>query len=171
MAQFGPALNFLLDLEDRARTYAIHTDNNGKGVIAGINEGAWPVEYAAIAAAEVSKRAALVSDFYLKNYWDQRKLTALASQDIANRVLAADVNMQFHEGGILLQRAINTITPGTLTMDGVIGPITLAAANACDRGLLLDAFRKQAVLYYQAVVAKNPADAPYLAGWTARAMA
>lgn len=171
MAQFVPALNFLLDLEDRARTYAVNVDNNGNGVIAGINEGAWPVEYAAIAAAEVSARAALVSDFYLKNYWEPRKLTALASQNIANRVMAADVNMQFHEGGILLQRAVNTLGGAQVTVDGVIGPITLAAANACDPAALLDAFHKQAVLYYQSVVARNPADAPYLAGWTARAMA
>lgn len=171
MAQFGPALNFLLDLEDRARTYAIHTDNNGKGVIAGINEGSWPVEYAAIAAADVSARAALISDFYLKNYWDPRRLVSLTSQDIANRVLAADVNMQFHEGGVLLQKAVNTLGGAQVAVDGAIGPITLAAANACDPVALLSAFRKQAVLYYQEVVARNPADEAYLAGWTSRAMA
>lgn len=171
MAEFTPALDYLLDLEDRARTYAVNVDNNGKGVIAGINEGAWPVEYAAIAAAEVSERAALVSDFYLHNYWNPRGLVSLTSQDIANRVMAADVNTQFHEGGVLLQRAINALGGAQVAVDGAIGPITIAAANGCDPAALLDAFRKQAVLYYQAVVARNPADEVYLAGWTARAMA
>lgn len=171
MAQFTAALNFLLDLEDRARTYAVHLDNNGKGVIAGVNEGSWPVEYGAIAAASVSERPALVSAFYLDHYWNPRNLAALTNQDVANRVMAADVNEVFHEGGVLLQRAVNALEGAQVDVDGVIGPMTIAAANACDPAALLDAFRKQEVAYYQAVVAKHPEDAPYLAGWTARAMA
>lgn len=169
MSQFAPALTFLLSNEDYTPPrYENAIDNNGGGVIAGINSKSFPDQYAAIAALPQDQRADAVYKFYFAYFWTPMGLGAIDSQDVATRVLDMGVNAGTHTSVQLLQQAVNSLG-NTIAEDGKIGPATIAAANACDPTALLAAFREQRENHYQMIVAKNPANQRYLAGWLARA--
>jgi hypothetical protein len=57
-----------------------------------------------------------------------------------------------------------------LHVDGELGQDTVGTANDTDSATLVAAFQQARVAYYKAIVAANPADAVYLAAWTARAL-
>lgn len=170
MAQFAPALEFLLDAEDRGRTYKEVIDNNGGRVIAGINSKSYPEQEAAIASAPESQKSALVYQFYFSEFWLPLKLGGLESQDVANRVLSAAVNCGMNTAIQMLQQAVNLLG-GPIGVDGHIGPITLAAANSVDPERLLAAYRQEWGDKYRRIAAANPNDEKYLKGWLARAKA
>lgn len=162
MAQFSPALDFLLDFEDRPRRYNEVVDNNGGRVIAGINSRSYPQQEAAIAAAPLSQRPILVYQFYLPEFWIPLKQGDIDSQDIANRVLSAAVNTGQYTAIQMLQDAINALRTGSVTADGAIGPITIAAANAQDPQRLLDSYRQQLEARYRRIAANNPKDMQFI---------
>lgn len=161
MSEFGPALEYLLDLEDEGRTYVEVTDNNGGKVIAGINSKSFPKEEAAIAAVVPSLRSTGVYKFYFAYFWQPLLLGSLQAQDIANRVLAASVNSGMYSGIKLLQEAANACG-ASITVDGKIGPITVAAANSADPASLLSAFRQQLEAAYRLIAAHNPEDQKFI---------
>lgn len=162
MAQFPPALQFLLQFEDPCHLYQTVVDNNSGAVISGINSKSWPQDFSLIAEIAQSSRGPAVSNFYLVRYWGPLSLGALASQDIASRVLAGAVNMGNQPDVKVLQEAINVLHRGSVEEDGVMGPLTIAAANEADPEALLAALRTQLLARYQAIVAANPADQKYL---------
>lgn len=165
MSAFAPALDFLLDSEDRPRRYNEVIDNNGGKVIAGINSKSYPEQEAAIASASQEKRSSLVYQFYFVEFWLPLKLGYLNSQDVANRVLDASVNMGQVPAIRLLQQAVG------VAADGHIGPVTLAAANVLNADALLASYREQRSDYYRKIVAAKPEDEKYLKNWLARANA
>lgn len=171
MSQFAPAFEYLMNFEDRGRTFAVNIDNNGGEVIAGINSKSFPAQVAAIKFAPQSQRPALVYQFYLTEFWMRLRLGCLNSQDVANRVLDMDVNAGEVSADSELQKAICEVKSGACEVDGVIGPITIAAANSVDPEQLLLAFRAQRVSHYEEIAAAHPEDEEFLKGWLARAEA
>ena len=172
MSQYAPALQYLLNFEDPDRTYLESMDNNGGKVIAGINARSFPQAEGEIAALPQAQRAAAVAGFYLKTFWNPLKCGALDAQDVADRVLDMGVDGGMYEAQLLLQRAINAIHPGTLVVDGDIGPATLEAANGTDPEALLAAYRTERVAFYEQLVAQDPQRYNrYKAGWIRRAQA
>ena len=171
MAIFEPALNYILDFEDPHRTYVPKIDNNGGGVIAGINSKSFPRQYAAIINAPVNLRAPLVASTYRDDLWVPMMLGGLDSQDLANRAFDLEVNAGEPPAARELQQAVNAVQPGAVEVDGKIGPITIAAANAVDHAQLIIAFRAQRVGRYEQIVAAHPEDDAYLRSWLARAKA
>lgn len=176
MAEFDPALNFMLNNEDRNRQYACVPDACPAGckgpcyAIAGINSGAFPREFMEIAALPQVQRGAAVATFYESEFWVPMKLAELASQDLANRVLDSGVNEGPETAVRLLQGAANTLG-AVLTVDGSIGPVTIAAVNDMDPERMLDEYRQARLHRYIEIAAKEPADARYLSAWEARALA
>lgn len=164
MSSYDIALSYVLNFEDSARAYATVPDNRGM-VIAGINSLTWPTEYAAIAAAPQAARAPLVATFYLENYWLPLQCSSLASQDVANRLMDMAVNAGTGTAVRLLQKCAGS------EQDGAMGPLTLAVANAMAPETLLSAYREAREGYYREIAERNPANAPYLAGWLRRAQA
>lgn len=162
MSQFPPFFAYVMGFEDPAHLYRLVTDNNGGGVISGINSKSFPDDFAAIAAKPEGQRPAFVAQFYQAKIWNRLQLGGLTSQDVANRVGDSETNQGAVTASELLQRAINSVHAGSVVEDGVIGPATLEAANQTDPDSLLAAFRVQRLLSYQAVVAHNPEDAIYL---------
>jgi len=149
MAQFAPALEYTLNFEDARRTYAATADNNGGGVIAGINEKAFPTQYKQIVSLPVDQRPQPVSVFYKFVFWDTMHLGGLDSQDLANRVFDMGVNGGMVTSGKILQDAINAIpTAKHVAVDGIIGEGTLASANACEPEAILASFRTQRLAHY-----------------------
>jgi hypothetical protein len=76
MADWNTAYNWMMDNEDAARACAQVADASPEGVagscfaISGINSGAWPVEFAAIAAADQASREPRVQRFYQDHFWN-----------------------------------------------------------------------------------------------------
>lgn len=167
MAQFDVALQWMLDNEDSQRKYATVPDVGGEA-ISGVNSSDFPNAFAAINALPQNERAAAVAAFYQSQFWGPA-YTALASDDVAKRVFDAAVNMGPGTAVKMLQTAINTRTKPPITVDGGFGPGTIAAANACNPTLLVEAFIEVRKAHYKAIVAAHPNDARFLSAWLARA--
>lgn len=175
MANWDVCFNWLMDNEDRARSYAIVPDVGGSA-IAGVNSKDWPVQFQKIANLPADQRGPLVALFYQQAYWN-KWYAQLTSDEVAKRVFDASVNCGPRAAIEILQRAINPIAlkmaaPGSylLIIDGAWGRHTVESANALDPAGIVPAFCAERVLHYQAIVDANPADAVYLAAWTARAL-
>ena len=133
--------------------------------VSGINSGEFPGEYAAIMEWPVAHRLAFVRLFYRAHFWSD-PLAQIVSTDVAKRVYDAGVNEGPVEAIITLQAALNTLG-ATLTKDGVLGPLTLAAANHADTALLVSAFQQARLEFLK----RLPGWDTYGKGWEARALA
>jgi lysozyme family protein len=175
MADWNTAYNWMMDNEDAARACAQVADASPEGVagscfaISGINSGAWPVEFAAIAAADQASREPRVQRFYQDHFWNYW-LAHLNSDELCKRIFDFAVNGGSRTSVRCLQLAVNSFYHGNpLVEDGEWGPKTMAATNACNPATLVAAFQQQRVAYCQAIVAANPDKAICLNAWIARA--
>ena len=169
MSTFAPALDFVLDNEDRERKYALVPDAPpGAHAISGINSAAYPEQFAQIAATPQAQRGPAIANFYLTEFWNPLGVSGINSQDVANRVLDQAVNGGLKSGGTLLQIAADACG-SSLVIDGSIGPNTIKVINALDPAALLKAFQTARINHYKAIAAHNPADQKYLSEWLARA--
>jgi lysozyme family protein len=165
MASFDIAFTWLLTSEDPKNECAIVPDAPpGAHAISGINSHAFPTAFARIAVLPQSQRMAAVSSFYKTYFWN-KWLDQLASDELAKRVFDAAVNMGSKTALGLLQRALWP----SAEPDEVWGPETVSAANAGDLTATVEAFKRLRGAHYQEIVARNPDDEKYLAGWLARA--
>ena len=164
MANFATALAWTLDnWEDPTHEYKITPDAPpGAFAIAGVNSVENPVAYHLIAATEQDERAPLVANFYQNAFWNQW-LEQLTSDDLAKRVFDAAVNTGSVTANRILQKAAGC------PQDGVLGAVTLNAVNRAGDTLVL-AFQNARADHYRAIVAAQPQDAKYLAGWLTRAL-
>lgn len=158
--------------EDRTQAHACVPDPCPTGcagpcyAISGINSGAFPTQFAVIAAVPQAQRGPAVEQFYRAEFFN--KYEAQLSDPVAERVLDAMVNSGASTGVRLLQQAVNA-TGGDLAVDGAWGPLTVAAANACSQAELVAAFQVRRAALYRDIVAAHPQDSVYEANWLARA--
>jgi lysozyme family protein len=184
MASFNTAFFWTMVFEDPKLQYAQvedspnQYDKNGNRIgafaISGINSAAFPTQFAKIAAVPQSQRGPSVQAFYQSNFWNSY-YTQL-NDDIAKRVFDEGINAGEVTAVKIFQKAINSLG-GTLKVDGGMGPVAVAAANALDISRLVSAFQNFRLAHYQDIVAKNPNDAKFLGTaakpgpWWKRAMA
>jgi lysozyme family protein len=93
-------------------------------------------------AADVAMPTVL-SSFYKPNYWDVLLLDQVKSQALAEQMADHSASAGPSRPAAMIQYALNQITPTNqprLTVDGVVGPRTIAAVNAADQAALLKAF-------------------------------
>jgi lysozyme family protein len=98
-------------------------------------------------------------EFYRKNFWDY---DCLESQAIANKVFDLGVNSGKSHAVKFLQQAAGA------TVDGIFGPGTCVAANACNSAVLIEKIRCMALVYYKALIAANPSLQRFWNGWSRR---
>ena len=111
-------------------------------------------------------------DIYRQYFWDRHNIGAIRDQDLANKVFDLTVNMgpggKTRDGGLtLVQRAVNDCG-GKCTVDGILGPKSIAAINGLDPVALLAAYRQRARKRYQAIAAADLKLTGNLSGWLAR---
>jgi uncharacterized protein YdbL (DUF1318 family) len=173
MADFEIAFRWTMQFEDALLRCQQVPDTAPAGVagpcfaISGINSGAWPAQFARIAALPQKDRPGAVEGFYRAQFWNQW-LAQLAADDVAKRVFDFSVNAGTGTAVKTLQQAVNALG-GSLKVDGRWGALTLAAANAAEPGALVAAFTRARAAHYQAIAAANPASAAYVRSWLARA--
>jgi len=175
MADWITAYNWMMDNEDTPSACAKVPDAPPAGVagpcyaISGINSGAFPAQFSAIAALAQSDREPAVRSFYRNHFWNTW-IAQLKSDELCKRVFDFAVNAGPGTSARRLQKAVNSLGPdNAVPEDGGWGPATVAAANSADPGALVAAFKAQRLAHYQAIVDNHPAEARYLPAWAARA--
>jgi lysozyme family protein len=167
VADFETDYTFMMANEDAAQAHAVVADAPpGAHAISGINSAAYPADFARIAAIPQAQRGSAVEQFYRDNFWN--RYAAQLSDKVEERELDMAVNGGPGTAVMELQMAINALG-GEVAVDGVWGPATVAAANACDQDALKQAFAVVRVAHYRDIVARNPALAVDLPRWIARA--
>lgn len=110
----------------------------------------------------------LVLAFYKQNFWDTGKLDELNDQQTANQLFDSAVNMGTGIASRFLQEGVNTLKPNALTVDGVVGPATIAAANALPAESLYNAICNLRKQRYMQIIAANPSEAIFEHSWMRR---
>lgn len=110
--------------------------------------------------------AAEIFRFY---FWDGQKIGELESQTLATVWYDMAVNHGKGGGGRMIQQALNNAEKAKLVVDGVIGPLSLAALKKA-RGsrCALEALRIREN-FYRNLVARRPSQKSFLKGWLNRA--
>lgn len=67
-----------------------------------------------------------------------------------------------------LQRALNAQCSLTLTVDGIMGRMTITAANLCDQDAIVGFFLEERDDRYRSLVRANPNKKKFLSGWLQR---
>jgi lysozyme family protein len=98
-----------------------------------------------------------VADIYKVGYWDKCRCYDLPS-GVDFLVFDAAVNMGVGRSAKLLQEAVG------VSADGVIGPITIAAANAADVDLTIERFSQLKEAFYRSL----PTFGTFGNGWLNR---
>lgn len=105
---------------------------------------------------------------YYQDWWLPLKCPQIHDDKVAQKYLDTCVNTGKRTGTKILQRALQMIGY-RITVDGAIGPKTLAAVNAADPQALLVAMRQQQKAHYERLIQKNPELKKFRRGWMARA--
>jgi lysozyme family protein len=163
---FEDDYEFMMDNEDKNQLHAIVPDAPpGAHAISGINSAAFPKQFAAIAAIPQAQRGPAVEQFYQAEFWNQW-IAQITSTDLQERVFDTAVNSGMGTAVKILQTAVNSFhDENPLIVDGAWGPVTVAAANACNPLTLVPAFEQARVAHLR----KYDANSPYLAQLIARA--
>ena len=108
----------------------------------------------------------MVEAFYKKEFWDKARLDEVVSQQIANEIFVAGVNMGMKKAVMLAQKLV------CVPADGVMGPKTLTAINKYDDDAMFDEmYDILETDHYEMRIANNPSKRIYAKGWRNRAMA
>ena len=107
-------------------------------------------------------------DCYRKFFWDPGQYAQFESQDVANKVFNADVNMIKHQAARLLQLALGSLGYENLVPDGFVGSQTLALTNKASPDRLCSAFAAACRAHYKWLAQKRPDLAKFLPGWLKR---
>lgn len=103
---------------------------------------------------------------FLHGYWNAILGNQINSQAIADFL----VDWYWGSGTYAvrhLQQVLNDLGYA-VSIDGAMGPQTLAAVNAADPQTLLDALNANKAQFYQSIVDNDPSQAQFLQGWMNR---
>lgn len=109
----------------------------------------------------------LVKVFYYNNFWLRRKLNHVKDANIAGLIFDFGVNAGGN-GVKVLQKVLNEQFGKKLSVDGVIGPISLDAINSVNQQSLFESYTNERVAYYK-MRARYPNQSKFLNGWLKRA--
>ena len=107
----------------------------------------------------------MIQAFYKKEFWDKAKLDEVHSQQIANEIFIAGVNMGMKKAVMLAQKLV------CVPADGVMGPKTLKAINTHDDAAFDEMYDTLEMDYYEMIVVNSPKKRIYAKGWRNRAIA
>lgn len=96
-----------------------------------------------------------------KNYWDRWRADEIKDQGIAN--LLVDWTWCSGSYGIKIPQRVLGVT-----VDGVVGPKTIAAVNGTDAHRLFDSLHKERMEYLERICQITPTNRVHLNGWIRR---
>lgn len=104
---------------------------------------------------------------YYRDWWRRYGYEMIADGDLAGKVLDFAVNMGAVRAHKILQEAVNRTSPAELTVDGLLGPLSIEALNNHPGPPLLLAELKLGAIAFYASLKNAPR---YLLGWVRRAL-
>lgn len=102
-----------------------------------------------------------IDDFYRAQYWDANRLSLISSQPVANWIYDHVLNAETR-GDKWAQEAAG------VTIDGQIGPVTIAAINAMDPAEFLRKAEDVAAFYRLDRALAHPDQIQFLPSWLRR---
>jgi len=160
MATFDAAVDVVLQREGG---YSNDPADAGQETNFGISKRAFPEEDIP------NLTEARAREIYRVFWWDRYEYWRLEDQKIATKVFDLSVNTGPSQAHKLLQRAVRASTGHVLRDDGILGPVTLSAANMAPTAPLLAALRSEAAGFYRVLVAQRPTQGRFIGGWLRRA--
>lgn len=116
--------------------------------------------------ADATLSAAVVR-FYRAEFWVRVRCDQMPDV-LADKIFELAVNAGIRPAGELLQVALTSLGH-PVTIDGVIGPATIAAAGAIAPAAIRTAVQGVQAGYYLGIVAAKPSQRRFRNGWLARA--
>lgn len=167
------------ELIDREGGYADHPADRGGPTMYGITEKVARSRGYRGEMRDLPRRAA--ADIYRRIYWHRPRLDAVAERapTIAGELFDTGVSMGPKVAAAFLQRALNALNRGALdygdiTVDGRIGPATLAALDGflqhrgrAGEAVLMKAIEALQGERYLRLAESRPANEAFLYGWLA----
>jgi len=132
----------------------------------GIASNAHPEVPASFYTTDTATALFMAEQIYANQYWHPLHLDAVNDDGLASVMMDFGVNTGVSRSVKELQMVLG-VAPGNV--DGVIGPHTLQLIQDADQPTLAVNLRAQRAAWDRAVVAANPADAPFLKNWLKRA--
>ncbi len=84
-----------------------------------------------------------------KFYWDVMRADLINNQDVAEIIVDHGVNAGLSRAAMMVQRILNRDFNHNLTVDGKIGPMTLAALNSTNQAQFFAAYKTLREQYYR----------------------
>lgn len=109
------------------------------------------------------------TQIYYDDWWQKYRYGEIKDLAVATKVFDLSVNMGPSAAHRILQRAVNFVSAAELKVDGILGPLTLAAVNAADPEKVLQMMRYKAAEYYHALAKRRAESRVFLLGWLNRA--
>ena len=106
--------------------------------------------------------------FYAACWWRPMRLDGFKSERLAAKLFDTAINLGLVGATIVFQQAANSLG-ASLSVDGGLGPKTIAAIKICDEQEFLRRVCCIQATRYRAIVAARPDSAHYLGGWLKRA--
>ena len=161
------SIDFVLKQEDATLSGVITNEVNDAGGLTRFGLCAkWHPELVAAGFYEPTMDSAtartMAETAYATAYANPLRLASINAQPVANALLSFAVNMGTFSAVETLQQVCGAVA------DGCIGPNTVAAINAHDPVTLLAAYCAIQANRYRGIVAANPTQQKFLAGWLAR---
>jgi lysozyme family protein len=109
----------------------------------------------------------LVSNFYFDNFWVKINADQLPP---TIRPLVFDFAVNSGTGTAVknFQKVLIDTTGQTISIDGKIGPQTIALANKVEPKLLFENYKNARLQFFNKIVANNPEQKKFLKGWLRR---
>ena len=108
---------------------------------------------------------------YKRDYWDFLKLNLVYSGLIRGEMFDTGVNMGTWSAADCAQRACNLLSPGSLRLDRIIGPKSIAVINdlaAQDLYALYKAMNGFQFVRYVEILEEDPEQVEFIKGWMRR---
>jgi lysozyme family protein len=108
---------------------------------------------------------AQAAEYFRENYWKDF-YSQISSQAVAEKLFDMGVLFGVKTAVRLLQSALANAFP--VDVDGDFGPETLGALEQADEDSLLSVYKQNLVAYTLKIVANNPEQRVFVAGWGKR---
>jgi lysozyme family protein len=95
-------------------------------------------------------------------YWDACRADRIESQSVANAIVDWACNSGTVTAAKELQKALG------VTVDGVIGNVTLSAINSIDAETMFDLVQKTRIAYLERICVSRPTNKKFMKGWMNR---
>lgn len=106
----------------------------------------------------------MIHDFYRINFWDKVQGSHIENEQVAQVIFDFAVNAGVSTSASLVQKVLD------VTVDGTIGPKTIAALNTFPAEHFIASFTLMKIARYVAIVNKRPESKKYFYGWVCRAL-